>query len=117
MSIPLYLGKICFGLYLVHGPVLWTLGARVYAAVGRVNSRAAKDLPEWWINLLPLPDLGPLGLEVNYIAAQAILLPISIWLAGIAQKLIDEPSGRLGNWLFDPKRRFSQSHSETPLIS
>lgn len=116
MSVPLYLGKICFGLYLVHGPILWTLGARVYAVVGRVNSRAEKDVPGWLINSFQPPGWGPLGLEVNYIAAQMVLLPISLWVAGVAHKLLDEPSGKIGNWLFDPKRRFSQQQAEAPLI-
>ena len=103
MSIPLYFGKLSFGLYLVHGPVLWIVGARVYAAVGRVNSVAAGDVPNW-VNIFPLPSWGPMGVEVNYIMAQAILLPLTLWLAGVAHKLLDEPSGQLANWLFDPKR-------------
>lgn len=102
-SIPMYFGKLSFGLYLVHGPLLWTVGDRVYAAVGRVNSVAAENVPNW-VNVFPLPDWGPFGLEVNYVCAQMILLPLTLWLASVAHKLLDEPSGQLANWLFDPKR-------------
>lgn len=84
--------------------------------VGRVNSVAARNIPSWWINLCPLPDWGPMGLEVNYIAAQAVLLPLTLWLAGIAHKLLDEPGGHLANWLFDPKRyQTLQSEQQVPL--
>ena len=69
MSIPLHLSKLYFGLYLVHGPVMWMLGVNVYAAVGRVNAAAERDIPSWWIDAYPPHDWSPLGLEVNYIAA------------------------------------------------
>lgn len=82
---------------------MWTLGARIYAAVGLVNSVAQKDIPTWWINVLTLPDWGPFGIEVNYIVAQAILATITLYTAGVVYKVLDEPSAQLANWLFDSK--------------
>ena len=95
-----YLGKISYGLYLVHGPVLWTLGDRIYAAVGRLRQNQSAVVPGW-INLIPLPSWGPLGLEVNYLIPHLILLPSTLWLAEVVTKLFDEPSVMFSRWLFD----------------
>ncbi|OJD25013.1 hypothetical protein ACJ73_03617 [Blastomyces percursus] len=89
-----YLGRISFSLYLLHGPVLWTLGDRIYAATGWLRESHAVKFPGW-INRFPLPKVGPLGLELGFLLPQLILLPITLWLAEIATKLIDEPSVRL----------------------
>src|SRR6202000_426710 len=47
-----YLGRVSFAFYLVHGPLLWSLGDRVYAAVGWSKESHATIIPKW-INLLP----------------------------------------------------------------
>ncbi|KAJ9612514.1 hypothetical protein H2200_004111 [Cladophialophora chaetospira] len=86
-----YLGRISFAFYLVHGPLLRSLGDRVYAAVGWVKESHASNIPAW-INLLPLPKTGPFGLELSFWLPQLILLPITIWVADITTSLIDEPS-------------------------
>lgn len=115
-SLPMYFGKLSFGLYLVHGPLLWTVGDRVYAAVGRTNSIAASNIPQW-VNAFPLPSWGPLGMEVNYICAQAFLLPLTLYCAGVAYNLLDVPSGQLANWLFDPKRYdVPKSEQQLPML-
>ncbi|PYH89276.1 acyltransferase [Aspergillus ellipticus CBS 707.79] len=94
-----YLGRVSFAFYLVHGPVLWVLGDRLYAAVGWTRDSHALNCPGW-INRLPLPRTGPLGLEVNFLLSQLILLPTTLWLAEIVTKLIDEPSVRFAQWLY-----------------
>ena len=94
-----YLGRISFSLYLVHGPVLWTIGDRIYAATGRVAEAHLRTAPQW-INLFPFPGWGPLGLEVNYLLAHLILLPVTLLLAEAATKLFDEPSVRFTQWLY-----------------
>ncbi|KAJ5531299.1 hypothetical protein N7527_004692 [Penicillium freii] len=95
----LYLGRISFAFYLVHGPVLWTLGDRVYAAVGFVRDSHDQNCP-WWINRLPLPNVGPLGLEVNFLAANLVLLPLTIWLAEVTTRLVDEPAVKFSQWIY-----------------
>ena len=90
-------------MYLIHGPILWTLGDRIYAAVGRPRQISAMNVPGW-IDLFPLSGKGPLGLEINYLAAHLILLPFTMWVAGVVNKLFDEPSAQLARWLFDPSR-------------
>ncbi|KAJ5395302.1 uncharacterized protein N7487_009605 [Penicillium crustosum] len=95
----LYLGRISFAFYLVHGPVLWTLGDRLYAAVGFVRDSHPQNCP-WWINRLPLPNVGPFGLEVNFLAANLVLLPLTIWLAEVTTRLVDEPAVKFSQWIY-----------------
>jgi peptidoglycan/LPS O-acetylase OafA/YrhL len=94
-----YLGRISFAFYLVHGPVLWILGDRLYAAVGFVRDSHYENCP-WWINRLPLPNAGPLGLEVNFLVANLVLLPLTIWLAEVTTRLVDEPAVKFSQWIY-----------------
>lgn len=94
-----YLGRVSFAFYLVHGPVLWTLGDRIYAASGRVREGHVGIVPGW-INLCPYPSWGPFGLELNYLLPHLILLPFTLLLAELVTTLIDEPSTKLARWLF-----------------
>jgi peptidoglycan/LPS O-acetylase OafA/YrhL len=104
-----YLGKISFGFYLVHGPVLWSLGDRVYAATGRVRDGHSTVCPQW-INRFAFPSWGPFGLEVNYLLAHLILLPVTLWLAELVTKMFDEPGVKIAQWLYkktiEPTERF-----------
>ncbi|KAI5274678.1 hypothetical protein E4T47_02188 [Aureobasidium subglaciale] len=83
-----YLGRVSFGFYLVHGPVLWTLGDRLYAASGRIREGHIGVVPDW-INRLPLPGAGPFGLEINYVVPQFILLAFTLWLAEVVTRCLD----------------------------
>ena len=103
-----YLGKISYGFYLVHGPVIWVVGHRVYAAVGW-HSEAHATIGGAWVNAFPLPRWGPLGLELNFIAAQCFLFPLTLWLAAVVTKTLDEPSIRLSQWAY---RRVAEDSNE-----
>ena len=94
-----YLGKVSFMFYLVHGPVLWTLGDRLYAAVGWSREEHALLVPHW-SGILPLPAWGPFGLEFNFLIVHLILLPVTLWISEITTTIIDTPSIKFGNWLF-----------------
>jgi peptidoglycan/LPS O-acetylase OafA/YrhL len=94
-----YLGRISFAFYLVHGPILWSLGDRVYAAVGWTKESHALAAPGW-INIFPLPKTGPFGLELSFLLPQLVLLPLTLWVAEIATTLIDEPSVKFSQWLY-----------------
>lgn len=94
-----YLGRISFALYLVHGPVLWTLGDRLYHATGWSRESHALPLASW-INIFPLSKAGPLGLELSFLVPHLILLPVTLWLAEIVTKLFDEPSVRFSQWAY-----------------
>ncbi|KAL2408010.1 hypothetical protein ABEF95_001384 [Exophiala dermatitidis] len=94
-----YLGRISFAFYLVHGPVLWTLGGRLYAATGLWSDWQLTEIPGW-INRVPLPYVGPWGLELNFLVPQLILLPVTLWLAELGTALLDDPSIRFSRWLY-----------------
>ena len=94
-----YLGRISFALYLVHGPVIWILGDRLYAAVGWSRESYATSLPQWY-NKVPLPKFGPLGLEFSFLLPHIILLPVTLWTAELVTKLFDDPSVKFVAWLY-----------------
>ncbi|KAI1377053.1 acyltransferase 3 [Hypoxylon crocopeplum] len=94
-----YLGRVSFALYLVHGPILWTLGDRLYTATGWYQDSELVHLSHW-VNKLELPKTGPLGLEFSFLAPHIILLPLTVWLAEVVTRLIDEPSVRFTQWLY-----------------
>ncbi|OAL43952.1 hypothetical protein IQ07DRAFT_592748 [Pyrenochaeta sp. DS3sAY3a] len=93
-----YLARISFALYLVHGLVIWALADRVYAAVGLERPLHKEALPDW-ANKLPLSTKGPMGFELAFWASQLVVLPVTLYLAEVVTKLIDEPSVRFANWL------------------
>lgn len=95
-----YLGRISFGFYLVHGTVLWTLGERLYAAIGLSKEWQVIEMPGW-IDRVPLPRIGPLGMELNFLLPHLILLPVTLWFAEVATTIFDEPSINLSRKLYD----------------
>ncbi|KUJ06584.1 uncharacterized protein LY89DRAFT_692396 [Mollisia scopiformis] len=102
-----YLGRISFSLYLVHGPVLWTLGDRLYAATGWFRDVHQGGIPNW-VNALPMSKAGPLGMEVGFLVPHLILLPVTFWLAELVTKLFDEPSVTFSQWLYGRTLRGSK---------
>ena len=95
-----FLGRISFSLYLVHGPILATIGDRVYHMVGYVRGGDHTEELKAWANLLPLPKTGPLGLELAFLLPQMILLPLTFWVADVVTRGVDEPSVRFAAWLY-----------------
>ncbi|TPX07657.1 uncharacterized protein E0L32_010655 [Thyridium curvatum] len=94
-----YLGRISYALYLVHGPVLSTLGERLYMAAGWLEWRAKEYLPGWH-NKFPLPRVGPMGLELAFLLPHLVLLPLTFWVAEMVTRFVDEPSVRFPAWLY-----------------
>lgn len=94
-----HLGRVSYALYLVHGPVLWLLGDRVYAAVGWHREWHAENIPGW-IDWLRLPAVGPLGLEFSFLAPHLVLLPLTLWFAEVGTRVFDEPAVRFASWLY-----------------
>lgn len=94
-----YLGHISFAFYLVHGPILWTIGDRLYAATGCVRTLHSITASRW-VDLVAMPAVGPLGLELNFLLPHLLILPITLWTAEIVTRMVDEPSVRLSHWLY-----------------
>lgn len=95
----LYLGRISYMFYLFHGPVLWTIGDRMYAAVGFVQENHILDIPTW-INILPVSNWGIYGLEIRYLLPHLILLPVTFWMAELGTTFIDTPCNDFAQWIY-----------------
>jgi peptidoglycan/LPS O-acetylase OafA/YrhL len=94
-----YLARISYALYLMHGPVMWILGDRLYAAVGFERETYKEHLPQW-IGAFPIPMKGPMGLELAFWVPQIVILAVTLYAAEMVTKLFDEPSVRFSNWLY-----------------
>lgn len=94
-----YLGRLSFSLYLVHGPVLWTLSDRVYLALGWERENNIEMLLGW-MNLYPIKRSGVFGLELAFLLPHILLLPVTFYCAELTEKLFDEPSIRFPQWLY-----------------
>jgi peptidoglycan/LPS O-acetylase OafA/YrhL len=95
-----HLGKVSYAFYLVHGPVLWTIGDRIYAAVGWPRSTHSVNVAGW-VNAFRLPRFGPVGLEFNFLCAHLVLFPLTLWLAKIVTNTVDEPAIKFARWLYE----------------
>jgi peptidoglycan/LPS O-acetylase OafA/YrhL len=95
-----YFGKISYAFYLVHGPILWTIGNRIYAAVGWVGEENTMNISRW-IGAFRLPSWGPVGLEVNFLFAQLLLFPLTLWIAKLATDAFDGPAIKLASWTYE----------------
>ncbi|CAK7237673.1 hypothetical protein SBRCBS47491_010074 [Sporothrix bragantina] len=96
-----YLGHISYSLYLVHGPVISSVGDRVYAMTGWYRKvEDHQKMLEWWINRFYLPSSGPMGLEFSFLAPQIIIAPVTFILANLVTKYIDEPAVRFPAWMY-----------------
>lgn len=94
-----YLGKISFSLYLVHGPVLWTFGERLYAMTGLKRITLSEPALAWQ-DMFPLSKGGPLGLEPAFLVPNIFIAPVTFWLAEMVTKLVDEPSVTFAQWCY-----------------
>lgn len=94
-----YLGRISFAFYFTHGPVMFTIGDRLYVAAGWVRDSHRTKIPGW-INLFPLSKSGPLGFEISFLLPALVSLVITLWLAEVGTKLIDKPAVRFVQWAY-----------------
>jgi peptidoglycan/LPS O-acetylase OafA/YrhL len=85
-----FLGRVSYMLYLFHGPILWTFGDHIYAAVGWTKYGHGLTAPAW-INIFELPKWGFHGFELSFLAAQLIICPLTLWIAYLATIYIDDP--------------------------
>lgn len=109
-----YLGKVSYAFYLVHGPILWTIGDRIYAAVGWTRHSHSVNVPAW-VNAFRLPRFGPVGLEFNFLCAHLVLLPLTLWLAKIVTNAFDEPAIKFARWLYE-KLQAPEEETEKHLV-
>lgn len=95
-----YLGKVSFSLYLVHIPLLWTIGDRIYRFFGviRLDTDGASGASVL-DNMIVIPDFGPRGFSSRFILCQIFIFPLSMAVAHYATVYIDEPSIKFSRWV------------------
>lgn len=77
----LYLGRISFAVYIVHGPVLLSIGYVV---------------PVWiWRNF----SEGPIGFMLGLVAAEFVTIALSIWIADVFQREVEGRCVRFTKWI------------------
>lgn len=93
-----YLGRVSYALYLVHGPIIWTLGYSVDLLLGWPKGEPDFQYP-WYFNLLDISKEGPMGLEPAFWIGQLVLLPATLFVANLVTLTIDEPSVKFAAWV------------------
>lgn len=88
----LYLGHVSYGLFLVHGPILWTLGTLLYRQCNMFGpySRRQHDHESSKVEGGYFCS-GVIGLEFGFLCSQLLLLPLSLGTAQLATNYIIEP--------------------------
>lgn len=79
-----YLGKISYAFYIVHGPILHSLG---YSLMPNVWSFVGKETDFQYC--------------LGFLIGWAICLPISIWAGDVYWRAVDIPSVKFARWLED----------------
>jgi peptidoglycan/LPS O-acetylase OafA/YrhL len=77
--LPQYLGSISYSLYIVHGPLIHTLGYAVFPLFWSITGR-----DETWRYI------------VGFTAAYVVLVGVVIWVADVFWRTVDMPCVRLG---------------------
>lgn len=94
-----YLGRVSYSMYLVHGPMIWTLGYVVDLVLGWPNSNFDIGQYPWFYNTLDISKEGPMGLEPAFWVGQLVLLPATLFVANVVTLTIDEPSVSFAAWV------------------
>jgi peptidoglycan/LPS O-acetylase OafA/YrhL len=92
-----WLGYVSFSLYLVHIPMFWIIGDRIYRLLGTLPAGSGDE--SWFDNRLAFEDFGPTGFSAKFILAQMILLPLNLVVSKWCTVLVDEPSVKVGQWI------------------
>lgn len=108
-----FLGRISYALYLTHLPVLWIIGGRIFAIFGRIHPAWVKNFGAE-ANLIPLPDIGPLGIEINVVVPALLFFSIAAGTAYLTTRFIDDPSVRFAQWLYRRGSALHEEHSALP---
>jgi len=81
--IPQYLGQISFSIYLVHGPLLWSLGRSTAKIAVAFTGRETV-----------------LQYCAGIFLSATITMPVIVWVADVVAKLVDAKAVRFGNWAY-----------------
>jgi peptidoglycan/LPS O-acetylase OafA/YrhL len=94
-----YLGRISYSLYLVHGPMIWIVGDKLYLLLGWSKDPYHFQHPPAYFKKYDMPKFGPFGMEPAFLLPHLIMLPVTLWVATLVTKVFDEPSISFAAWL------------------
>nr|POE90668.1 hypothetical protein CFP56_60281 [Quercus suber] len=105
-----YLGRHSFALYLIHGPTIALLADRLFFMTGiktpqpfdpsQGPCKGETCFADFYYNLWPLPNTGPLGLEINFIVPALISLTAMLYIAEVGTRVFDEPAVKVSKWMW-----------------
>ncbi|KAK2775794.1 acyltransferase [Colletotrichum kahawae] len=100
-----HLGRVSFGLYLIHGPVSWVVGDGLYRSIRELSTakylRIEGTEHVWTLSSsTEVLRYGPLGLEIGFLLVQFFLLPVTIILAEVVTRFVDGPTISLIHYLY-----------------
>lgn len=78
-----YLGRISYALYLMHGPVLHTVGYAIHRWAWGVTGTDAEGV----------------AYEAGFALAAVVIVPVVIWAADVFWRSVDAPVVRFAKWL------------------
>ena len=81
-TIPRYLGKLSFSLYIVHEPLLHVFGFRCVELAWRLTGNDE-----------------PWKTQSGFLLGFAMITPAVLWCADVFQRVVDEPCARFSSWL------------------
>lgn len=83
-----YLGRISFSLYLIHGPLMWSLGLR---------------LTNYFVSVTGGVTGG--GFLVSILLTSAVWCPIAVYIADLTTTFVDQPVLRFTRWAYEKLSR------------
>lgn len=92
-----FLGYVSFMLYLTHVPFFRILPDRVSALLG--DSPDPHLVGSFWDGTWTVPQWGLYAIDLRFWVDLAINLPMTLLLAWVFTKILDQPSVRLGKWI------------------
>ncbi|KAF2084789.1 hypothetical protein K490DRAFT_398, partial [Saccharata proteae CBS 121410] len=91
-----YLGKISYAFYLVHGPILHSLGyivmRRIWEKMGRYQQLPYEAAPGVvGVKLVANPEFSDAAFAWGLFLGWCVVLPVSIWAADLFWRFVDIP--------------------------
>lgn len=91
-----YLGRISFAVYILHGPILQSLGLLAMSTARKYIGK------------------GTLGEEcLGFLLAAVLVLPTVFWSADVFWRLVDVPCKRFSSWI---EEKFMSESVETEFV-
>lgn len=89
-----FFGFVSFMLYLVHLPFFRIFPDRFNNLIGMNGDPTSEGT--FWDKSWPVPEWGPVGMNLRFLVSMAVCFPTTLFVAWIATLTIDQPSVKFG---------------------